>query len=200
VIGYLRGILLEKHPNQVILDVGGVGYDVNIPVSTFSALPEAGGEIRLRIHTEVREDALKLFGFVTPEEKSIFERLIAVSGIGPSLAIKVLSGLAAGALVSAIRGGDIAQLVRIPGVGKKTAERMVLELKDKLEGIGGGPGGSQMGKPAIVFSAVEQDVLSALVNLGCNRAAAEAAVKKARAELSSDDFEPFFRRALELAR
>jgi Holliday junction DNA helicase RuvA len=200
MIGLLRGMLLEKHPNQVILEAGGVGYDVIIPVSTFTALPDAGTEVRLRIHTHVREDAFQLFGFVTPEEKAIFERLISVSGIGPSLAIKVLSGLAAGALVSAIRGGDVVQLVRIPGVGKKTAERMVLELKDKLDGIGGVTGASPMGKPAVVFSAVEKDVLSALVNLGCNRAAAEAAVKKARTELSSDDFEPFFRRALELAR
>jgi holliday junction DNA helicase RuvA len=200
MIGHLRGILLEKHPNQVILEAAGVGYDVIIPVSTFSVLPDTGVEVRLRIHTHVREDAFQLFGFVTPEEKTIFERLISVSGIGPSLAIKVLSGLAASALVGAIRGGDVAQLVRIPGVGKKTAERMVLELKDKLDAIGGGTGVSQIGKPAISFSAVEQDVLSALVNLGCNRAAAEAAVKKARTELASDDFEPFFRRALELAR
>ena len=200
MIGHLRGTLLEKHPNQVVLEAGGVGYDVIIPVSTFSALPDAGAEVRLRIHTHVREDAFQLFGFVTPDEKAIFEKLISVSGIGPSLAIKVLSGLAAGNLVSAIRSGDLAQLVRIPGVGKKTAERMVLELKDKFEGIGGTTGASPASKPTTVFSAVEEDVLSALVNLGCNRAAAEAAVKKAKTELASDDFEPLFRRALELAR
>src|SRR5271163_2005398 len=151
MIGHLRGMLLEKHPNQVILEAGGVGYDVIIPVSTFTALPDAGTEVRLRIHTHVREDALQLFGFVTPEEKAIFERLISVSGIGPSLAIKVLSGLAASALVSAIRGGDVVQLVRIPGVGKKTAERMVLELKDKLEGLGSGslPTISTKAEPAL---------------------------------------------------
>ncbi len=200
MIGHLRGTLLEKHPNQVMLETGGVGYDVIIPVSTFSALPDAGAEVRLRIHTHVREDAFQLFGFVTPEEKTIFERLIAVSGIGPSLAIKVLSGLAAADLVTAIRSGDVAQLVRIPGVGKKTAERMVLELKDKLEGVGGTTGAGPASKPATVFSAVEQDVLSALVNLGCSRGDAEAAVKKAKTELSSSDFEPLFRRALELAR
>ena len=200
MIGHLRGTLLEKHPNQVVLEAGGVGYDVIIPVSTFSALPDAGDEVRLRIHTHVREDAFQLFGFVTPDEKAIFEKLISVSGIGPSLAIKVLSGLAAGNLVSAIRSGDLAQLVRIPGVGKKTAERMVLELKDKLEGIGGTTGASPASKAATVFSAMEEDALSALVNLGCNRAAAEAAVKKAKTELASDDFEPLFRRALELAR
>ena len=200
MIGHLRGTLLEKHPNQVIVEAAGVGYDVIIPVSTFSALPDAGAEIRLRIHTHVREDAFQLFGFVTNDEKAVFERLISVSGIGPSLAIKVLSGLAAGDLVSAIRGGDVAQLVRIPGVGKKTAERMVLELKDKLDNIGSPSGAGTAGKPAVVFSAVEQDVLSALVNLGCNRQAAEAAVKRAKTELASDDFEPLFRRALELAR
>lgn len=200
MIGHLRGTLLEKHPNQVIVEAAGVGYDVIIPVSTFSALPDAGAEIRLRIHTHVREDAFQLFGFVTNDEKAVFERLISVSGIGPSLAIKVLSGLAASDLVSAIRGGDVAQLVRIPGVGKKTAERMVLELKDKLDNIGSPSGAGTAGKPAVVFSAVEQDVLSALVNLGCNRQAAEAAVKRAKTELASDDFEPLFRRALELAR
>jgi Holliday junction DNA helicase RuvA len=199
MIGHLRGTLLEKHPNQAIVEAAGVGYDVVIPVSTFSGLPDVGAEVRLRIHTHVREDALQLFGFVTPEEKIIFERLISVSGIGPTLAIKVLSGLAAADLVSAIRGGDVAQLVRIPGVGKKTAERMVLELKDKLDGVGPA-GASAAAKPAAMFSAAEQDVLSALVNLGCNRALAEAAVKKAKTELASDDFEPLFRRALELAR
>ena len=200
MIGHLRGTLLEKHPNQVIVEAAGVGYDVIIPVSTFSALPDAGAEIRLRIHTHVREDAFQLFGFVTNDEKAVFERLISVSGIGPSLAIKVLSGLAASDMVSAIRGGDVAQLVRIPGVGKKTAERMVLELKDKLDNIGSPSGAGTAGKPAVVLNAVEQDVLSALVNLGCNRQAAEAAVKRAKTELASDDFEPLFRRALELAR
>ena len=138
MIAFLRGKLLEKHPNQVIVDTAGVGYDVVIPISTFSALPDAGAEVALRIHTHVREDALALFGFLTAEEKALFEKLISVSGIGPTLAIKVLSGLATAAIIDAIRGGQVEQLVRIPGVGKKTAERMVLELKDKLEGLGGG--------------------------------------------------------------
>ncbi len=138
MIAFLRGKLLEKHPNQVIVDTAGVGYDVVIPVSTFSALPDAGADVALRIYTHVREDALALFGFLTQQEKSLFEKLISVSGIGPSLAIKVLSGLATPAIIDAIRGGQVEQLVRIPGVGKKTAERMVLELKDKLEGLGGG--------------------------------------------------------------
>src|SRR5579872_2957870 len=140
MIAFLRGKLLEKHPNQVILETGGVGYDVMIPVSTFSALPNAGADIALRIHTHVREDAIALFGFLTLEEKELFEKLISVSGIGPSLGIKVLSGLATAAIIDAIRAGHVEQLVRIPGVGKKTAERMVLELKDKLEAIGAGAG------------------------------------------------------------
>src|ERR1700686_2643153 len=136
MIAFLRGILLEKHPNQVIVDTGGVGYDVQIPVSTFSALPDAGSEVRLRIYTHVREDALSLYGFFTVEEKAIFEKLITVSGIGPTLAIKVLSGLNTEDLVTAIRNSQVDQLVRIPGVGKKTAERIVLELKDKLDSVG----------------------------------------------------------------
>ncbi len=201
MIAFLRGKLLEKHPNQVIVDTAGVGYDVVIPVSTFSALPDAGAEVALRIHTHVREDALALFGFLTQQEKALFEKLISVSGIGPSLAIKVLSGLATPAIIDAIRGGQVEQLVRIPGVGKKTAERMVLELKDKLEGLGGGsaPAGvSVRAEPAL--SAIEQDVLSALLNLGCNRASAEAAVRKAKAAAPEAAFEPMFRKALELVR
>ena len=200
MIALLRGTLLEKHPNQVIVETGGVGYDVLIPVSTFSALPDAGAEVRLRIHTHVREDALSLFGFATLEEKTIFERLISVSGIGPKLGITVLSGLATADLISAIRHSDVAQLVRIPGVGKKTAERIVLELKDKLEGVGpaGQPG--QPDKPAAALSAVEFDVLSALINLGCNRASADAAVRKAKATGTAEEFEPLFRKALEMVR
>ena len=201
MIAFLRGKLLEKHPNQVIVDTAGVGYDVVIPISTFSALPDAGAEIALRIHTHVREDALALFGFFTSEEKALFERLISVSGIGPSLAIKVLSGLAAGSIIDAIRGGHVEQLVRIPGVGKKTAERMVLELKDKLEGLGGGAvQGSVSVRAEPALSGIEQDVLSALLNLGCNRASAEAAVRKAKTAEPGSAFEPMFRKALELVR
>jgi Holliday junction DNA helicase RuvA len=200
MIAFLRGKLLEKHPNQVIVETGGVGYDVLIPISTFSALPEAGSEVKLRIHTHVREDALALFGFLTSEEKTIFERLISVSGIGPKLAITVLSGLSTADLIPAIRNGDVAQLVRIPGVGKKTAERMVLELKDKLEGVGAMAAPGQAEKPAATLSVVEQDVLSALLNLGCNRAAADAAVRKAKEAGAPAQFEPLFRRALELVR
>jgi Holliday junction DNA helicase RuvA len=201
MIAFLRGIVLEKHPNQVIVETGGVGYDVQIPVSTFSALPEAGSEVRLRVHTHVREDALSLYGFVTLEEKTIFEKLIAVSGIGPTLAVKVLSGLNTADLVTAIRTGQVEQLVRIPGVGKKTAERIVLELKDKLDSIGmAATASATAARPAPPLSTVEQDVLSALINLGCNRAAAEGAVRKAKSAGVGDDFEPLFRRSLELVR
>jgi Holliday junction DNA helicase RuvA len=200
MIAYLRGKLLEKHPNQVIVDTGGVGYDVLIPVSTFSALPDAGAEVKLRIHTHVREDALTLFGFLTLEEKAIFEKLISVSGIGPSLAIKVLSGMATADLIPAIRNGQVEQLVRIPGVGKKTAERIVLELKDKLEGVAVAAAVGIAERPAAALGAIEQDVLSALLNLGCNRSAAEAAVRSAKQSGAAPQFEPLFRKALELVR
>jgi Holliday junction DNA helicase RuvA len=200
MIAYLRGKLLEKHPNQAIVETAGVGYDVIIPVSTFSGLGETGSEVRLRVYTHVREDALQLFGFLTAEEKTVFERLISVSGIGPKLAITVLSGLATPDLISAIREGSVERLVRIPGVGKKTAERMVLELKDKLDMLPGATRAATAGAgpPADALNAVEQDVLSALLNLGCQRAAAETAVRKARG--TSADFEPLFRKALELMR
>ena len=200
MIALLRGTLVEKHPNQVIVEAGGVGYDVLIPISTYSALPEAGSEVRLRIHTHVREDTLALFGFLTAEEKTIFERLISVSGIGPSLAVKVLSGMGTSDLIPAIRNGSVELLVRIPGVGRKTAERIVLELKDKLEGIGATAAAGLAARPAAALSILEQDVLSALLNLGCNRAAAEAAVRKAKAAGAPAGFEPLFRKSLELVR
>jgi len=201
MIAFLRGKLLEKHPNQAIVEAGGVGYDVIIPISTFSSLGDQGGEIRLRIHTHVREDALQLFGFLTVEEKAVFEKLIAVSGIGPKLAITVLSGLPTADLITAIREGRVEQLVRIPGVGKKTAERMVLELKDKMDMVPATPrAATAAASAADSFSGTEQDVLSALLNLGCQRPAAEAAVRKAKTSVSANDFEPLFRRALELMR
>ena len=196
MIALLRGVLLEKHPNQVIVEAGGVGYDVTIPVSTFTHLPDPGAEVRLRIHTHVREDALSLYGFLTQDEKALFEKLIGVSGIGPTLAVKILSGVTAPDLIHAIRRGEVERLVRIPGVGKKTGERMVLELRDKLPAVTGeGPA-----EAAAVLSSIEQDVLSALLNLGCARPQAEAAVRKAKAAGAPADFEPLFRRALELLR
>jgi Holliday junction DNA helicase RuvA len=195
MIALLRGTLLEKHPNQVIVDTGGVGYDVTIPVSTFTHLPDAGAEVRLRIHTHVREDALSLYGFLTQDEKALFEKLIGVSGIGPTLAVKVLSGVEAPDLIRAIQRGEVERLVRIPGVGKKTAERMVLELRDKLPAVSG----AEPEAPA-ALSAVDQDVLSALLNLGCARPQAETAVRKAKAAGVAGEFEPLFRQALELVR
>jgi Holliday junction DNA helicase RuvA len=199
MIAHLRGTLLEKHPNQAIVEAGGVGYDVTVPISTYAALPEAGREVRLRIHTHVREDVLALFGFLTQDEKFLFERLISISGIGPKLAITVLSGLPVADLITAIRAGAVDRLVRLPGVGKKTAERIVLELREKLPAVpadaaaGVEPGGRA------ALSALDQDVLSALINLGCAPAAAEAAVRKAKLE-GVAEFEPLFRRALELLR
>src|SRR4051794_18317743 len=195
MIALLRGILLEKHPNQAIVEAGGVGYDVTIPVSTFTKLPQSGAEVRLKIHTHVREDALALYGFLTHDEKSLFEKLISVSGIGPTLAVKILSGLAAPDVILCIRRGEVERLVKIPGVGKKTAERVVLELRDKLPA----PAGEEtQAAPAEVLSPIDQDVLSALLNLGCGRPQAEAAVRKAKAAGPVLEFEPLFRRALEL--
>lgn len=199
MIGHLRGILLEKHPNEAIVEAQGVGYQVTIPVSTFTSLPDAGAEVRLRIHTHVREDAIALFGFLTVEEKGLFEKLISVSGIGPKLGITVLSGLPAGELVQAIRAGNVVQLTRVPGIGKKTAERMVLELRDKLEGVGA-KGTASAVPVAAPSSPVEDDVISALMNLGCPRPAAESAIQKARASGAALEFEPLFRKALALVR
>ncbi|HEX3352715.1 MAG TPA: Holliday junction branch migration protein RuvA [Terriglobales bacterium] len=188
MIAHLRGKLLAKHPNQAIVEAGGVGYDVTISVPTFSDLPAIGGEVALHIHTHVREDALALYGFLRSSEKTLFEKLITVSGIGPKLAITILSGMAAEEMVNAIRGNDIARLTRIPGIGKKTAERMVLELRDKLpvEKVG-----EVAAAPAL--SSVEEDVLSALVNLGYQRTSAE----KALAAVSKNgQFDAMFRQAL----
>lgn len=183
------------------MDVQGVGYDLTIPVSTFTTLPDPGGEVRIRVHTHVREDAISLFGFTTREEKVMFEKLISVSGIGPKLGVTILSGLPVLELVAAIRNGDVAQLVRIPGIGKKTAERMVLELREKLDIVAGAAAGvSSSGKPKPGFTADEEDVISALMNIGANRPSAETAVMKAKAESGGADFESLFRVALRLLR
>lgn len=200
MIGHLRGTVIEKHPNEVMVEAGGVGYEVQIPISTYTALPDLGGIVALRIYTHVREDALALFGFATGDEKMLFERLISVSGIGPKLAITVLSGLPTLDLVAAIRSEDVQRLVRIPGVGKKTAERIVLELKDKLAAAGTPEGAASASEGRSVLSALEQDVLSALANLGCSRPAAEEAVRKAKERGAPQDFEGFFRAAMALVR
>jgi holliday junction DNA helicase RuvA len=199
MIGHLRGTVLEKHPNQVIVEAAGVGYDVQIPISTYTSLPGEGSAVALRIYTHVREDALLLFGFATPEEKLVFERLISVSGIGPKLAVTVLSGLPTSDLVTAIRGGDVQRLVRIPGVGKKTAERIVLELKDKLVGVEAGAPIAPA-ETGTAWTVLERDVLSALQNLGCSRSAAEDAIRKVKERGAPDQFEAFFRAAMAVVR
>src|SRR5438876_5905932 len=137
MIAHLRGTLLAKHPNQAVVETGGIGYDVTISVPTFSDLPGLGSNVALHIHTHVREDVLALYGFLRPEEKQLFEKLLTVSGIGPKLAITILSGMPAEDMVNAIRGNDVARLTKIPGIGRKTAERMVLELRDRLPAVGG---------------------------------------------------------------
>jgi holliday junction DNA helicase RuvA len=191
MIAHLRGKLLLKHPNQAIVETAGVGYDVTISVPTFSDLPAIGAEVALHIHTHVREDALALYGFLKSSEKFLFEKLITVSGIGPKLAVTILSGMAADEMVGAIRGNDVAKLTRIPGVGKKTAERMVLELRDKLPATG------IAATPAIpAVSDAEEDVLSALVNLGYQRAAAEKALAIATKNSKGQSFDALFREAL----
>ncbi len=193
MIAHLRGKLLTKHPNQVVVETGGVGYEVNISVPTFSELPASGSEVALHVHTHVREDLIALYGFVRPSEKELFEKLMTVSGIGAKLAITILSGMAADDLATSIRSNDVARLTKIPGIGKKTAERMVLELRDKLPAA---PGTSTPTLPPM--SAIEEDVLSALVNLGYQRALAEkalASVVKNSGERSGS-FDALFREAL----
>jgi Holliday junction DNA helicase RuvA len=189
MIAHLRGKLISKHPNQAIVEAAGVGYDVTITVPTFSDLPAVGNDVSLHIHTHVREDAIALFGFLRADEKQLFEKLITVSGIGPKLAITILSGMPTVDMVGAIRANDYARLTRIPGIGKKTAERMCVELRDKLEGFGA----TQAAAPV---SAVEEDVISALTNLGYPRALAEKAVEKAVASAGRENFDAIFRAAL----
>ena len=203
MIAKLTGRVELLEADRCIVDVGGVGYLVHASTRTLSALP-AGLVAGLLIETHVREDAILLFGFAKPEEKVLFEKLISVSGIGPKLAITVLSGLAAADLVQAIRGGAVERLVRIPGIGKKTAERMILELRDKLEGVmlAEKDGAASAAGPATtgggaMLGAMERDALSALVNLGANRTQAETAVRKAWAAHPDLDFETLFRKAME---
>jgi Holliday junction DNA helicase RuvA len=192
MIGLLRGRMLEKRPNQVILDVGGVGYLVAVPLSTFAALGELHAEVTLLIHTHVREDALALYGFLSAREKHLFELLLGASGVGPTLALKILSGMNVEELVPAIRTGDLARLTKIPGVGRKTAERMVVELKDKLEAVA-----AEAEKPAAASPAgVEADVRSALINLGYDERVAEGAVKEAKSQAGAASFEQLLRASL----
>lgn len=191
MIAHLRGKLLAKHPNQVIVEAGGVGYDVTVSIPTFSELPAVGGEVALHIRTHVREDVIALYGFLKIAEKQLFEKLITVSGIGPKLAITILSGMAADEMNRAIRGNDIARLTKIPGIGKKTAERMVLELRDKLP-----PESTDLPATQPQRITTEDDVLSALVNLGYQPAAAERALSSMPRGAREQTFETMFRGAL----
>ncbi len=196
MIAHIRGQILSKAPNAVVLDCGGVGYELAISVATYTELRDIGAEARLHVHTHVREDALQLFGFAEPAEKRLFEKLLTISGIGPKLAITVLSGISAERLVGAIRGGDHATLTKIPGIGKKTAERVVLELKDKLDDMAG-VAMTSAGEVVVSLGVVADDVLSALVNLGYPRAAAQKAVETAAKDKEvSGDFERLFRAAM----
>ena len=194
MIAFLRGRLHSKTSNRAIIDCGGVGYDATISVATFTTLPAEGAEARLHIYTHVREDQIALFGFAEPNEKRLFEKLLTISGIGPKLAITVLSGIDTDRLVTAIRAGDHATLTRIPGIGKKTAERVVLELKDKLDDMATAPATasvSSMGPAA-------DDALSAMVNLGYAHAIAQRAIETALAKdpAITHDFEVLFRAAM----
>jgi Holliday junction DNA helicase RuvA len=193
MIGQLRGRLTDKRPNQVLVDVSGVGYLVQVPLSTYAALGELHAEVTLLVHTHVREDALALYGFLSSREKHFFEMLISASGVGPSLALKILSGMSVDELVPAIRGSDLARLTKIPGVGRKTAERIVVELKDKLDAVA-----VETERPAAASTAgAEVDVISALVNLGYEARAAEAAVAEAQREAGASNFEKLLRASLQ---
>ncbi|SRR6266496_1706855 len=188
MIAHLRGKLISRHPSLVIVETAGVGYDVTISVPAFAELPPLGSEVAFHIHTHVREDQIALYGFLRPEEKQLFEKLITVSGIGPKLAITILSGMPADEMVSSIRGNDLARLTKIPGIGRKTAERMVLELRDKLP-----PAGAEETRVIPSLSATQEDVLSALLNLGYQRAAAEKALGTVEKHAS---FDAMFRASL----
>ncbi len=196
MIAHLRGLVLSKSPNQATIECSGVGYDVAISVATFTSLPEEGKEARLHIYTRVAEDQLALYGFFDLQEKRLFEKLLTISGIGPKLAITVLSGIDSARLVTAIRSGDHAALVKIPGIGKKTAERVVLELKDKLDDLASSPAPS--GTSPVFSGPVAEDALSALMNLGYPRPIAQKAIETAltRDPSVAGHFEPLFRAAM----
>jgi Holliday junction DNA helicase RuvA len=176
VIAFLRGRIIDKQPNRLIVDVHGVGYEVLVPLSTFYEVGDEGADVTLHIHTHVREDALQLYGFLTALEQQVFERLIGISGIGPKLAVAVLSGIDPRDLVGAVQRGDVARLVAIPGVGKKTAERIVLELRDRLAAFATVPAAAA---PASAADRLRDDLVSALVNLGYHRPQAEKSVESA---------------------
>jgi holliday junction DNA helicase RuvA len=194
MIAFLRGRVLDKHPNRIIVDVAGVGYELYVPLSTYYDVGDEGSEISLRVYTHVREDTLQLYGFLTTLEQQLFERLIAISGIGPKLAVAVLSGIDSEELVASIQHADVARLTRIPGIGKKTAERIVLELKDRLADVG--PAVTVGGTERPHVDRLRDDLISALENLGYHRPLAEKAVDAARARDGSAPFEDALKGAL----
>jgi len=197
VIGHLRGTLLTKKPGQIVLEVGGVGYKVSIPLSTYYELGGVGAAVALRVHTHVREDSFVLYGFLTEIEEILFEKLISVAGVGPSLGLKVLSGLEPRELVDAIRRGDLRRLSSIPGVGKKTAERLVVELKDKMPQVMAQVGEAVAGEEAASpEAALRDDLVSALVNLGYPRSPSEKAVGQLLREESGLSFELALKKVL----
>jgi len=192
MIGLLRGALVEKRPGQVIVDAGGVGYDVHIPLSTFASLGALRAEVTLLVYTHVREDQISLYGFLTAREKHLFEMLLSVSGVGPSLALKILSGMSVEEIVPAVRRGDVAGLTRIPGVGRKTAERVIVELRDKLAAAE-----IVAAEPRAPRSQIEEDLFSALVNLGYDRRETERALEKLRRDGVPATFDAALRAALQ---
>ena len=193
MIAQLRGQILRKGPQEVVVDVAGVGYRVAIPVSTFYRLGEPGSDVELRTYTHVREDTLALYGFLTGAEQELFERLISVGGVGPRLAVNILSGIEVPDLVAALRTSDVARLTRVPGVGKKTAERLIVELKDKMP-----PAVPEETPMAPAADRPKEDLLSALVNLGYSRGEVERGVDRALREDGSGRFEDLLRRALQI--
>jgi Holliday junction DNA helicase RuvA len=195
MIAFLRGRVLDKQPTRVVVDVQGVGYDVYVPLSTYYSIGEEGSEVALRVYTHVREDALQLYGFITDLERQLFERLIAISGIGPKLAVAVLSGVDPADLVSAVQRGDVARLTAIPGVGKKTAERIVLELRDKLAQVAM-PAAAGSGGAVTTGERLRGDLVSALQNLGYHRPQAEKAVESILTTTPDTTFEQALRAAL----
>ena len=201
MIAYLTGTLLVKHATSVIVDVGGIGYEVTIPLSTFYELEEVGSNVQLRIYTHVREDALQLYGFKSTRERELFTRLISVSGIGPKLGITLLSGMSADEMIAAIRNNNLARLTLIPGVGRKTAERLVVELRDKIVSLAAVAVEDEGGVPAqaseiMIEDAVHSDALSALINLGYQRSSAEKAITAALNEGGEITVESILRRSL----
>lgn len=195
MIAFIRGRVLEKQPNRIVVDVHGVGYELHVPLSTYYDIGDEGSEVSLRVHTHVREEALQLYGFLTVLEQQVFERLIAISGIGPKLAIATLSGIETRELVAAVQRGDVARLTNVPGIGKKTAERIILELKDKLARVVV-PAGIDVAALDAPEDRLRDDLVSALQNLGYHRPAAEKAVESSLASATAPTFEHALRFAL----